>query len=280
MDGIVLLNKDKGMTSSDAVIRLRHLLRTNRIGHTGTLDPMATGLLVCLVGRATKILPLIQQHRKSYKATVKLGLQTDTGDITGQITAEDKVPLLDETALTEALKGLAGPQMQLPPMYSAKKVNGRKLYEYARQNQSIERKPAAIEIFQMQLISYTADTVSFQTVCSSGTYVRVLCEQLASRLNTVGTMAELCRTSCGPFSIEHSQTLAQIQNGKVSLLGIAEALNDYPCIEVENISDVANGRDIVIPYDQPVVLISYRQEIMAVYQRSENGSYHCLRGLW
>ena len=207
MDGLIIINKEKGFTSNDVVQIIKKKFNEKE-GHTGTLDPMATGVLPILVGKGTLLSKYLINHDKIYTATVKLGIKTDTGDITGNIIEKKDVPndCFKEDKLIEILKKMNGVQQQIPPMYSAIKVNGRKLYEYARNGQRIDVTPRIINIYATELIELSEknNEITFRVSCSKGTYIRTLCETLAEMLGTVGTMCELNREKVGEFRIEQS----------------------------------------------------------------------------
>lgn len=194
MDGIIVVNKPSGCTSHDIVSKIRKSLKLKKVGHTGTLDPLATGVLPILLGNATKLSKYLINHDKEYVATIKLGVKTDTGDIEGSIIDEQKVPLFTEEQIIEALNSFVGKQKQMPPMYSAIKVNGKKLYEYARNGEKIEVATRNIEIYNISFLQYIDNKIKFKVSCSKGTYIRSLCEDIAQKLNTVGTMENLERT--------------------------------------------------------------------------------------
>ena len=194
MDGIIVVNKPSGCTSHDIVSKIRKSLKLKKVGHTGTLDPLATGVLPILLGNATKLSKYLINHDKEYVATIKLGVKTDTGDIEGSIIDEQKVPLFTEEQIIEALNSFVGKQKQMPPMYSAIKVNGKKLYEYARNGDKIEVATRDIEIYNISFLQYIDNKIKFKVSCSKGTYIRSLCEDIAQKLNTVGTMENLERT--------------------------------------------------------------------------------------
>lgn len=282
MDGIFLFDKPTGLTSSNAVIQLRHLLKEPRIGHTGTLDPLATGLLVCLCGRATKILPYINNHHKVYQAVMRLGEKTDTGDITGNIIETKPYPNLTQKQIEEIFKTFIGPQLQTPPMYSAKKVQGRKLYEYARKNEEVKRQPCQIIIDSLTLDNFQDNQITFTVSCSAGTYIRVLCEDIGAKLNSCATMSQLRRLACGPYQVKDAITLAQLQqpNYSVSLLPFQTALGGMTEVEVNDLKPVANGQKLQLDSREDKVLIVYQKQIMAVYARHDDGWYYCERGLW
>lgn len=194
MDGIIVVNKPSGCTSHDIVSKIRKSLKLKKVGHTGTLDPLATGVLPILLGNATKLSKYLINHDKEYVATIKLGVKTETGDIEGSIIDEQKVPLFTEEQIIEVLNSFVGKQKQMPPMYSAIKVNGKKLYEYARNGEKIEVTPRDIEIYNISFLQYIDNKIKFKVSCSKGTYIRSLCEDIAQKLNTVGTMENLERT--------------------------------------------------------------------------------------
>ena len=183
MDGVLILNKPKGFTSHDVVNVLRKALNTKKIGHTGTLDPNATGVLPILVGTATKISKYLMEHDKTYIAVIKLGEKTDTGDIEGNIIEQDlNSPNVSCEQIEKVLKTFQGKQKQIPPVYSAIKVNGKKAYEYARQGQAIELEARDIEIYDIKLIKLEDKEITFEVSCSKGTYIRTLCEDIAEKL--------------------------------------------------------------------------------------------------
>lgn len=231
MDGILIINKPKGYTSHDVVNVLRKALNTRKIGHTGTLDPNATGVLPVLVGTATKISKYLVEHDKTYIATVKLGERTDTGDSEGRLIEEDTDLLnVSYEQLEEILKTFIGKQKQIPPQYSAIKINGKKAYEYARQGQAIELEPRDIEIYSIKLMKLEEKEITFEVSCSKGTYIRVLCEDLAKALGTIGYMKELTRTEVNNFKIEDSLTLDEIkensQIGDKKIISIEKIFTD------------------------------------------------------
>ena len=181
MDGIIIIDKPKGCTSHDIVNILRKELNTKKIGHTGTLDPNATGVLPILVGQATKISKYLIEHDKTYQVEMKLGEETDTLDSEGKIIKKQETKVLDEKKIKEVLNSFIGKQKQIPPIYSAIKINGKKAYEYARKGQEVEIPPREIEIYDIKFISYSNDTIQFEVKCSKGTYIRTLCKDIAKR---------------------------------------------------------------------------------------------------
>lgn len=208
-DGILIINKEQDMTSHDVVAKARKILKTKKIGHTGTLDPMATGVLVLCVGKATKLVDYLTCDEKIYDVEMQLGIKTDTGDVTGNIIEEKDVILTED--YEKIFKTFIGKQKQIPPMYSAIKKNGVKLYELARKGIEIEREARDIEIFDIYNISVLSENkIKFSVHCSKGTYIRVLCEDIAAKLNTVATMSNLNRIKTGRFDIEISKHIDEV----------------------------------------------------------------------
>lgn len=212
-DGLLIINKPEGITSHDVVAKIRKKLQTKKVGHTGTLDPMATGVLVVCVGAATKLVQYLTCEDKIYDVEMQLGIKTDTGDITGNIieTQNEKQIIFDSSILYK----FVGKQKQVPPMYSAIKKDGVKLYELARKGIEIEREARDIEIFDISNVEYNNKTVNYRVHCSKGTYVRVLCEDIAKALGTVGTMTKLNRIKTGQFSIEDACALDDVCDEKI-----------------------------------------------------------------
>lgn len=213
MDGIIVINKPKNCTSHDVVRKAKKILN-EKVGHTGTLDPNATGVLPLLVGKGTQISKYLINHDKTYEAVLKLGEKTDTADIEGKIIETKKVQPsdLEKENVEKVLKALIGKQEQTPPIYSAIKVKGKKLYEYARSGENVEIEPRTIEIYDLELIKIKNKEITYKVHCSKGTYIRTLCEQIAEKLETVGYMKELKRTQVGEFKIEDSVTIEELEN--------------------------------------------------------------------
>ena len=215
MDGIIIINKEKNWTSNDIVQKLKHTFH-EKTGHTGTLDPMATGVLPILVGKGTSLSKYLVNHDKEYIATIKLGKKTTTGDQEGDVIEEKPVTdeMFDIDNVKSVLDSFKGKQEQIPPMYSAIKVNGKKLYEYARNGKEVEVKPRSIEIVDINLISVSKKTqeIVYRVWCSKGTYIRSLCEDIAESLGAVGFMKELNRTRVGEFRIEQAVRISEIVN--------------------------------------------------------------------
>lgn len=228
MDGIIIINKPKGYTSHDVVNKVRKIFNTKKVGHTGTLDPNATGVLPILLGKATKLSNYLTEHNKTYIATIKLGEKRDTGDSEGKVIEikETKEPL--EEDVKKVLNSFLGKQLQTPPIYSAIKIQGKKLYEYARAGIQIEIPKREIEIYSINLESIKNLEIKFTVTCSKGTYIRTLCEDIANKLDTIGYMKELIRTKVDRFSIEDSYTIEQLEGSieNVKIISIEELFKE------------------------------------------------------
>lgn len=215
MDGILIVNKEKGCTSHDVVYKVKKLFG-KKVGHTGTLDPNATGVLPILIGKGTELSQFLINHDKKYVATIQLGVKTDSGDIEGNVIEEKEVDLsiLNNDNVEKILKELIGKQKQVPPIYSAIKVNGKKLYEYARKGKTVDIPAREIEIYDLKLLNIDEcnKQIVYEIYCSKGTYVRTVCEKIAEKLGNVGYMKELKRTMVGDFKIENSITIQELQN--------------------------------------------------------------------
>ena len=239
MNGIILIDKPKDYTSHDIVAIVKRISK-EKVGHTGTLDPIATGVLPLLIGKATGISKYLINHDKTYVATLKLGIKTDTADSEGKAIEDKPVPVLSNKDVIKVLNSMIGKQTQVPPMYSAIKVNGKKLYEYARTGKIVEVKARDIEIYRMKLIELNIEEeeIRFEISCSKGTYIRTVCENIAERLDTVGYMKELRRIRVGEFDIADSINIEEIKNNKEILeeriISIEKFFDNKTKIELSN----------------------------------------------
>lgn len=245
MDGIIIINKTKGCTSHDIVYKIKKMLN-EKVGHTGTLDPMAEGVLPILVGKGTLASKYLINHDKKYIVELQLGTKTDTADGEGKIVKQQPVnkEILTTKNIEKILQSFVGKQEQIPPIYSAIKINGKKLYEYARKGQEIELKPRKIEIYNIKLINYSVEEkqIKFEVFCGKGTYIRSLCEDIAIKFGTVGYMKSLKRIQVGDFKIEDSITIEELNNiiqknelDKTKTIIILEKLFEkIPSIKLDN----------------------------------------------
>ena len=225
-EGLLLIDKPSGPTSHDMVEVVRRKLVLRRIGHTGTLDPMARGLLILLVGAATRHQARFQGHEKSYEAVLQLGLQTETGDATGTVVRQQSVLPFDDRGLADVLAGLHGSLPQRPPAYSAVKVRGRPSYWWARRRQPVILTPRLVQIHELVLLKREASQLTFRVRCSAGTYVRVLGESIAERLGTVGHLTSLVRLQIAEWRLEQAVSLAWIREARPE--AVVQALHPVP----------------------------------------------------
>lgn len=273
MDGILVVNKKAGYTSRDIVNIVSKLLNTKKIGHTGTLDPIATGVLVLCVGKATKLVELLTSTEKEYIAEVTLGINTDTLDSTGKVLEEQNVHI-DKEQIIKTLNSMIGCYNQEVPIYSAVKINGKKMYEYARENEKIELPKRMVEIKQIELlgdIRYEKNKTIFNFKClvSKGTYIRSLIRDIAIKLNTIGIMSDLKRIKQGNFNIEQSYDIEDIENGNYKLIDIADCLNNYKNIVVDDflINKIKNGTILQNRYNDNIVVFKDKNNnVLAIYK--------------
>jgi len=239
MDGIIIINKETGYTSHDVIAVLRKVLNTKKIGHIGTLDPNARGVLPVLIGQATKVSKYLMEHDKTYVAKICLGEKRDTGDSEGNIieTMDIHKLNLNREDIEKTLLTFIGKQKQTPPIYSAIKVEGKKLYEYAREKKEVEISKRDIEIYNIRFIKYIKNEITFEAKCSKGTYIRTLVEDIAEKLGTVGYMKELERTAVDKFTINDAITIEEIKNNpklvEENLITVEEAFDDNEGITLD-----------------------------------------------
>ena len=234
MDGIVIVDKPRDWTSQDVTARLRRVFGTRRIGHGGTLDPMATGVLPVFVGRATRGVEFFEHAEKTYETVLRLGLTTDTEDITGTVLTRSEVSFNDEQ-LEKTLNAFRGEIMQVPPMYSALKVNGQKLCDLARKGKTVERQPRPITIYELQLLERGENTLRLRVRCSKGTYIRTLCKDIGETLGCGGCMESLRRVSAGEYTIAEAvplQELLDTVEPETYLRGVDTMFRNYPAVNL------------------------------------------------
>lgn len=269
MNGIILINKQKGVTSRDIVNDLVHIFHTKKIGHTGTLDPIASGVLVATIGKYTKLNDVIMSTYKEYIAEMKLGIETDTLDITGEVLKKNEVNLSNE----EIIKGVyyfEGKYNQEVPIYSAVKVNGKKLYEYARNNETVELPVKEVDIKSIDILDINDNVVKFKCLVSKGTYIRSLIRDIGVYLGCGATMTELTRTKQGKFPIEETYTIDEVRNNNYKLLDLEDVLD----LEVIECSDalykmIKNGAKVENRYTKDFVLFRYNNNDIALYKKDE-----------
>lgn len=270
MNGIVVINKETGYTSRDVVNVLNKVFNTKKIGHTGTLDPLATGVLVVCIGKYTKLVNKITSYNKEYIATIKLGIKTDTLDITGKVIDSDNNLEVDTNVLLNTLNSFLGKSMQQVPIYSSIKINGKKLYEYARNNEEVEVPFREIEVFDIELLENKKDEIKFRVVVSKGTYIRSLIRDISDKLGVLGTMKALVRTRQGSFTLEESYTLKEVENNNFTLLEVGDIF-PYPKYHLnqEEYFKVKNGVSIKLAKEDIYLLMEYENKIIAIYEKKE-----------
>ena len=236
MNGIVIVDKPQDWTSQDVTARLRRVFQTRRIGHGGTLDPMATGVLPVFVGRGTRGVEFFEHAEKAYETVLQLGMTTDTEDTSGTVLEKRDVHI-SETQMQEILSHFRGKIMQVPPMYSALKVNGQKLCDLARKGRTVERQPREIEIFELTLLEFGGDTARLRVKCSKGTYIRTLCKDIGEALGCGGCMAALRRVQAGEYTIDEAvplQTLLEAENPEQYLRTVDSMFRQYPAVTLSS----------------------------------------------
>lgn len=267
MDGILVVNKPKGVTSRDVVNSVCKILNTKKIGHTGTLDPIATGVLVLCIGKATKLVEILTSDDKEYIATVKLGILTDTLDMDGKILKEEKVCITKEK-LINVLNSFEGSYEQEVPIYSAVKINGRKLYEYARNDEQIKLPRRNVKIKSIELLELDDVEYKFKVSVSKGTYIRSLIKDINEKLGIIGSMSDLKRTRQGKFNINDSYDLEKIKNGDYKILSINDVLKEKNSVIIDDklFGFIKNGRILDNRYNKDIVTFVYNGDVVAIYK--------------
>ncbi len=280
MDGVLIVNKPNGITSHDVVSIVRKLLQTKKVGHVGTLDPIADGVLVVCINHGTKIASFLESDDKIYECTVRLGISTDTFDITGNTIEERKDFIIDNDKIDQILASFLGKMEQVPPIYSAIKVNGKKLYQYAREGKEVELKPRSIEIFSIRRCSELFEEdqylhFKFIVHVSKGTYIRSIVNDLGIRLNIPCTMSRLTRVKSGNFSIENSYTINDIKEGKYHLINLVDSLS-LEKINVKNnqelITKIQNGMKLglkVFEEKKNIFAFIIDDKLLAIYEYND-----------
>ena len=269
-NGLLVINKEKGYTSRDVVNIIGKFFGTKKVGHTGTLDPLATGVLVLCLNRYTKLNEILTSDEKKYIAEVTLGIRTDTLDIDGNI-LEKKECYVDKNDLEKVLKKFKKSYDQEVPIYSALKVNGKKLYEYARNNEKVVLPKKNVTIKKIELLSFEKNKFTFKCLVSKGTYIRSLIRDILNDLNVIGTMSSLTRTKQGVFDIKDAYTLDDVRNGNYKLLKIKDVL-DIPVIKVDNILKfkILNGVRLKGNYPNRILFLDEDGRELAIYKKDKD----------
>lgn len=279
MQGILLVDKEAGMTSRKVDNLLQKRLLTKKVGHLGTLDPFATGLLIVAAGKATKCLPFLDSSSKTYEAELLLGSKTSTGDLEGEEILRKDPRIHEKQEIEETLSSFLGESTQIPPMSSAIKVDGVALYKLAHKGQEIERKPRKIVISSIRLLSQEGPRIRFEAEVSSGTYLRTLGEDIAERLGEVGHLVSLRRTKIGSVDVRKAKRIAEVSEG--------DLLSPLPFITLPKIEAtekqseaVKNGKAMILDSHESEVCLFFQEEALAVYTKGEDGLYRSKRGLF
>ena len=268
MNGLIVVNKEKGWTSRDVVNKISSIFDTPKVGHTGTLDPLAQGVLVVALNEGVKLVDLLVSENKEYIAEVQPGILTDTLDLEGKV-LEQKSYHLDKEKIISVLNSFLGKSKQEVPLHSSVKVNGRRLYDYARNNLEVELPKRDIEVFAIELLDMEDDSFTFKVSVSKGTYIRSLIRDIGVKLDIPCTMKNLIRTKQGPYLLEDSYTLEEIASGNYKLISFYDALKDYPKVEVNSYiaNKIKNGRILENHYqDEKIVFVNSQKDVLAIYE--------------
>lgn len=286
MNGIIVLDKPEGLSSAQALAKVKRLMGARKAGHAGTLDPFATGLLICCIGQATRLARFFVQGLKTYDALLHLGVTTDTQDVTGRVTGRVAVPELDWSASERILKEFQGPQMQQPPVFAALKHQGTPLYELARQGRPVQKPPRPVMISAMRLQEVGLPQVRFTVTCSAGTYIRSLCADIGQRIGCGGHLAKLRRIECGGFSLADAVTLEELATLPCAertdrLIPMGIALRQMPVVVADSplLEHMGQGRSLdsvelpVEPADRFVKVVDRQGQLKAVLEKSPGDGY-------
>lgn len=279
--GIIYVNKPKGITSFDVCYKVRKVLQTKHIGHSGTLDPLATGAMILAYDKDTKVIQFLKSDTKEYTATCLIGVETDTLDIDGKVLKKEDNAMPSEDSIKEVLNTFIGKQLQTPPMYSAIRHNGKHLYDLARDNIEVDVKNREIEVFNIELLSTSKNIFTFKCKVSSGTYIRVLLKDILDKLGIIGTLQDLVRTKIGNVDIKDCFSIEDINNGKYIEYSALDVLKDkYYIYEVKDPKSIYNGRPIIDnSLKDEYILVVNDNKAIAIYKKDKE-KYTCVRGLF
>lgn len=283
MDGFIFLDKSEGLTSTQEGSKIKRIFNTKKAGHVGTLDPFATGLLIIGVNKATKAITFFDDFTKEYVATIKLGVETDSMDKTGEVISTQEVPSLSIDKVNEVLRSFLGLSKQLPPMTSAIHVNGTKLYKLAHQGKEVDRPLRDIEVFEIELLDLKEDELTFRALVSKGTYIRVLGSDIAKKLGTVGHLSTLRRTKVGPFDLSKAVKIEDVnEKTLVSTYDVLKEFADVYVVDSKWAEDIKNGKINIMSGDysrDKLLVVDESKQVLAMYVKSE-GRYRFARGLF
>ena len=279
MDGIVLIDKKANITTTHVDYQCKKAFNTSKVGHAGTLDPFATGLVICGINKGTKLLTYLESEIKSYVAILKLGSKTDTGDLDGRVIKEKEVGFHTKESIKNVLDSLVGKQLQTPPMYSALKIDGKPLYEYARQGIELQRKSREVNIYSLELIEFRDNSLTFKAVVSKGTYIRTLGETIAEHLKEIGHLTYLRRLSIGDISVEKSYKVEDLC--PEAIIPLEEAFQGRKLVvEGDDLKKASNGAKLILDIEEDLVMILKPDKTaLAIYRRDEGTNiFRCEKG--
>lgn len=280
VNGLLLINKEKGWTSRDVINKLSHIFKHKKFGHSGTLDPFAEGLLLVSSGKALKLLPYLEALSKTYVATLKLGTKTDTGDLTGEVIKTKEIKEISKTDLEKILASFLGESYQIPPMYSALKKDGIPLYKLARKGIEIKREPRKIYISDIKLLSFINNEITFEVSVSKGTYIRVLGEDIASKLDSIGHLTSLKRIKVGEYDLNSSKKVTEIKEEDfIEFNKIKLSINKLEINDEELIKKISYGQIINLDIKDDIILLATKDNYLAIYERINKSLFKCKRGL-
>ena len=284
MNGFIFLDKQIGATSTQEGSKIKRIFNTKKVGHVGTLDPFATGLLIIGVNKGTKAIAFFDELNKEYIATIKLGVATDSMDLDGKVIENKEVPTLSKDKIEEVLHSFLGKSKQLPPMTSAIKINGKKLYKLAHQGKEIDRPLRDIEVFEIELLDFKKDEIKFRAVVSKGTYIRVLGSDIANKLGTVGHLISLRRTKVGPFDVKDASKIEDISDESLkATFDVLKQISEVVVVNDQKCEDIRNGKIKNLEGNylhDKLLIVNSNNDVVAMYVKNSDNKYEFARGLF
>ena len=284
MDGFIFLDKQIGATSTQEGSKIKRIFNTKKVGHVGTLDPFATGLLIIGVNKGTKAIAFFDELNKEYIATIKLGVATDSMDLDGKVIENKEVPTLSKDKIEEVLHSFLGKSKQLPPMTSAIKINGKKLYKLAHQGKEIDRPLRDIEVFEIELLDFKKDEIKFRAVVSKGTYIRVLGSDIANKLGTVGHLISLRRTKVGSFDVKDASKIEDISDESLkATFDVLKQISEVVVVNDQKCEDIRNGKIKNLEGNylhDKLLIVNSNNDVVAMYVKNSDNKYEFARGLF
>ena len=284
MNGFIFLDKQIGATSTQEGSKIKRIFNTKKVGHVGTLDPFATGLLIIGVNKGTKAIAFFDELNKEYVATIKLGVATDSMDLDGKVIESKEVPTLFKDKIDEVLRSFLGKSKQLPPMTSAIKINGKKLYKLAHQGKEIDRPLRDIEVFEIELLDFKNDEITFRALVSKGTYIRVLGSDIANKLGTVGHLISLRRTKVGPFDVKDASKIEDISDKSLkATFDVLKQISEVVVVNEQKCEDIRNGKIKNLEGNylhDKLLIVNSNNDVVAMYVKNSDNKYEFARGLF